>query len=66
MTVDQHLSFADFQELEQKYLMQTGKHQPLRVVRGAGVHLYDSDGRVSHSLLLELFTEAGIGTMVTP
>jgi acetylglutamate kinase len=24
------------------------------------------DGRVAHSLLLELFTEAGIGTMVTP
>jgi acetylglutamate kinase len=24
------------------------------------------DGRVPHSLLLELFTEAGIGTMVTP
>jgi acetylglutamate kinase len=23
------------------------------------------DGRVAHSLLLELFTEAGIGTMVT-
>jgi acetylglutamate kinase len=24
------------------------------------------DGRVPHALLLELFTEAGIGTMVTP
>ncbi len=24
------------------------------------------DGRISHALLLELFTEAGIGTMVTP
>jgi acetylglutamate kinase len=24
------------------------------------------DGRTPHSLLLELFTEAGIGTMVTP
>ncbi len=45
MTADQHLSFADFQELEQKYVMQTGKHQPLRVVRGAGMHLYDADGR---------------------
>ena len=45
MTVDQHLGFADFEELEHKYVMQTGKHQPLRVVRGAGVHLYDADGR---------------------
>ena len=24
------------------------------------------DGRMPHALLLELFTEAGIGTMVTP
>ena len=24
------------------------------------------DGRTKHALLLELFTEAGIGTMVTP
>jgi acetylglutamate kinase len=24
------------------------------------------DGRVPHAVLLELFTEAGIGTMVTP
>jgi predicted acetylornithine/succinylornithine family transaminase len=40
-----HLSFADFQEVEQKYVMQTGKHQPLRVVRGEGVHLYDVEGR---------------------
>jgi len=45
MTVDQHLGFADFEELEHKYVMQTGKHQPLRVVRGDGVHLFDADGR---------------------
>ena len=45
MTIDQHLGFADFQEIEQKYVMQTGKHQPLRVVRGAGMHLYDVEGR---------------------
>ena len=24
------------------------------------------DGRIGHSVLLELFTEGGIGTMVTP
>ena len=29
-------------------------------------HAHIIDGRVPHSLLLELFTEAGIGTMVTP
>ena len=39
-----HLSFADFEEVEHKYVMQTGKHQPLRVVRGAGMHLYDVEG----------------------
>jgi len=45
VTNDQHLGFSEFQELEQKYVMQTGKHQPLRVVRGAGMHLYDAEGR---------------------
>jgi acetylornithine/N-succinyldiaminopimelate aminotransferase len=45
MTTDQHLGFAEFEELEHKYVMQTGKHQPLRVVRGAGMHLYDADGQ---------------------
>ena len=43
--ISEHLSFADFQEVEQKYVMQTGKHQPLRVVRGEGAHLYDVEGR---------------------
>jgi len=42
---EEHLPFAEFQELEQKYVMQTGKHQPLRVVRGEGMHLYDVEGR---------------------
>lgn len=36
----------------------------LAVARGVnGAHIID--GRVSHSLLLEIFTDAGIGTMVT-
>ena len=43
--ISEHLGFTDFQEVEQKYVMQTGKHQPLRVVRGEGVHLYDVEGR---------------------
>ncbi|GAC1658041.1 MAG: acetylornithine transaminase [Candidatus Dormibacteraceae bacterium] len=38
------MTYDEFVESEQKYVMQTGKHQPLRVVRGAGVHLYDAEG----------------------
>jgi len=38
----------------------------LRAVRGgvAGAHVLD--GRVPHALLLEVFTDSGIGTMVVP
>jgi acetylglutamate kinase len=38
----------------------------LRAVRGTvrGAHILD--GRVPHSLLLEIFTASGVGTMVTP
>jgi acetylglutamate kinase len=35
-------------------------------VRGGAQSAHIIDGRKPHSLLLELFTEAGIGTMVTP
>ena len=37
-----------------------------RAVRSgvAGAHILD--GRVPHALLLELFTDSGVGTMVTP
>jgi acetylglutamate kinase len=35
-------------------------------IRGGAQSAHIIDGRVSHSLLLELFTDAGIGTMVTP
>jgi acetylglutamate kinase len=38
----------------------------LRAVRGGVSEATIIDGRVSHSLLLEVFTDAGIGTMVTP
>lgn len=34
-------------------------------IRGGAQSAHIVDGRVSHSLLLELFTDAGIGTMVT-
>ncbi|HMU26407.1 MAG TPA: acetylglutamate kinase [Solirubrobacterales bacterium] len=35
-------------------------------IRGGAQNAYIIDGRRPHSLLLELFTDAGIGTMVTP
>jgi acetylglutamate kinase len=35
-------------------------------IRGGAQSAHIIDGRVAHSLLLELFTDAGIGTMVTP
>ncbi len=38
----------------------------LRAVRGAVPAAHVVDGRVPHSLLLEIFTDEGFGTMVTP
>jgi acetylglutamate kinase len=38
----------------------------LDAIRGGAQSAHIIDGRVPHSLLLELFTNAGIGTMVTP
>ncbi len=38
----------------------------LRAVRGGVPRAHVLDGRVPHSLLLELFTDEGIGTMVVP
>jgi acetylglutamate kinase len=35
-------------------------------IRGGSEFAHIIDGRVPHSLLLELFTDAGVGTMVTP
>jgi acetylglutamate kinase len=35
-------------------------------IRGGAQYAHIIDGRKPHSLLLELFTDAGIGTMVTP
>jgi len=35
-------------------------------IRGGSQSAHIIDGRLPHSLLLELFTDAGIGTMVTP
>ena len=38
----------------------------LRAVRGGVARAHVLDGRVPHSLLLEIFTDSGIGTMVVP
>jgi acetylglutamate kinase len=38
----------------------------LRAVRGGVPRAHVIDGRAPHSLLLEIFTDEGLGTMVTP
>ena len=38
----------------------------LRAVRGTVASAHVLDGRVPHSLLLEIFTDSGVGTMVLP
>ena len=38
----------------------------LRAVRGGVPQAHVIDGRVPHSVLLEVFTSEGVGTMVTP
>ena len=38
----------------------------LRAVQGGVPGAHVLDGRVAHALLLEVFTSAGVGTMVTP
>jgi acetylglutamate kinase len=37
-----------------------------RAVRGGVERAHILDGRVPHALLLELFTDSGVGTMVMP
>ena len=37
-----------------------------RAVRGGVGRAHILDGRVPHALLLELFTDSGVGTMVVP
>jgi acetylglutamate kinase len=38
----------------------------VRAVRGGVSRAHILDGRVPHALLLELFTDSGVGTMVLP
>jgi acetylglutamate kinase len=62
---------ASVGEVEQRLEGVDGGMRPkltacVEAIRGGAQSAHIIDGRVPHSLLLELFTDAGIGTMVTP
>jgi acetylglutamate kinase len=65
------ISNATVSEVEQKLEAVSGGMRPklqacVDAVKGGAKSAHIIDGRKPHSLLLELFTDAGIGTMVTP
>ena len=65
------ISRASVDEVEQALASVAGGMRPkltacVDAIRGGVQSAHVIDGRRSHSLLLELFTDAGIGTMVTP
>jgi acetylglutamate kinase len=65
------ISRATVAEVEEKLAGVEGGMRPklgacLDAIRGGSQSAHIVDGRRPHSLLLELFTDAGIGTMVTP
>ena len=39
---------------------------PVALAYGQGSQVWDVDGRLPHAILLEIFTDSGIGTMVVP
>jgi acetylglutamate kinase len=64
------ISRATVQEVDEKLPSLEGGMRPklqacAEAIRGGAQSAHIIDGRVPHSLLLELFTDAGIGTMVT-
>jgi len=64
------ISRATVEEVEEKLPSLDGGMRPklaacVDAIRGGAQSAHIIDGRQSHSLLLELFTDAGIGTMVT-
>jgi len=68
---DEVVSQLDADELEKLLPSLTSGMVPkmeacLRAVRGGVGAAHVLDGRVQHSLLLEVFTDEGIGTMVVP
>jgi acetylglutamate kinase len=65
------VSRASVAEVEEALLGVGGGMRPklqacVDSIRGGSEFAHIIDGRVPHSLLLELFTDAGVGTMVTP
>jgi acetylglutamate kinase len=65
------ISHAAMLEVEQKLAAIEGGMRPklqacVDAIQGGAQSAHIIDGRKPHSLLLELFTNAGIGTMVTP
>ena len=65
------MSVSDLKTLEERLGEIDGGMRPklqacADAIRGGGEYAHIIDGRVPHSLLLELFTDAGVGTMVTP
>jgi acetylglutamate kinase len=65
------ISRATVSEVEERLENVDGGMRPklqacVDAIRGGSQSAHIIDGRVPHSLLLELFTDAGIGTMVTP
>jgi acetylglutamate kinase len=65
------ISRATVNEVEEKLASLEGGMRPklqacVDAIHGGTQSAHIIDGRVPHSLLLELFTDAGIGTMVTP
>jgi acetylglutamate kinase len=65
------VSRATVAEVEEALLAVQGGMRPklqacADAIRGGSEFAHIIDGRVPHSLLLELFTDAGVGTMVTP
>jgi acetylglutamate kinase len=65
------ISRASVAEVDDKLPSLEGGMRPklqacVDAIRGGAQSSHIIDGRIPHSLLLELFTDAGIGTMVTP
>jgi acetylglutamate kinase len=65
------ISRAAVGEVEERLAAIDGGMRPklqacVDAIRGGSQSAHIIDGRVPHSLLLELFTDAGVGTMVTP
>ena len=65
------ISRASVGEVEERLVQIDGGMRPklqacVTAIRGGAQSAHIIDGRQTHSLLLELFTDAGIGTMVTP